>query len=111
MSARPRIPAVVLTFLALDLTFAAAYLLDILAGHPLWQVRRLLDLDGEDSLPTWYSSIQWFCAAVLMGAFVRQEVRAGVSQNVAPRLLAPRLARVLGRRGRPDSRKPGRDGQ
>ena len=73
-----RVPSVIRPFFAVDLLLAAGYVLDGLANHPSWQVRRLLDLGEETGLGTWYSSVQWFCVAAAMAAFVapRLDVRA-----------------------------------
>ena len=53
----------------IDVALAAAYLLDRAAGSLYGPLTTFLDLNGEQNLPTWYSSIQWFCVGVLLGLF------------------------------------------
>jgi hypothetical protein len=68
MSARPRVLIPVRVFFAIDLGFGILYLLTSLGGQDSL-LTRFLDLDRESNLPTWYSTIQWFCAASLLGVF------------------------------------------
>lgn len=68
------LPIVQVFFLA-DLSLALAYVLDYLAGHPYGGLSDLLNLDREHNLPTWYSSIQWFCIAVVLGLFAQRNFR------------------------------------
>jgi hypothetical protein len=68
MTAMQRPPPVGIWLLfALDLALTLAYIADYLAGSPSVQLRHWLDLGDERSLATWYSSMQWFCAALLFG--------------------------------------------
>ena len=62
-------PRYILAALAIDLTLGLANLVDLALGHPLAIVARLIDLDRERALPTWYASMQWFCVAALLWAF------------------------------------------
>lgn len=64
------LPRLVGTLLAVDLTLGALYLANAGVGKPSWFITRLLDLDGEGNLPTWYSSSQLLLLGVLLGAFV-----------------------------------------
>lgn len=41
----------------------ASNLINILLGEPSWQITRLIDLDTEANIPTWFSSILLFIAA------------------------------------------------
>jgi hypothetical protein len=50
-----------------DLALGLLYLGNKLAGAPSVKVTRLLDLDGEANLPTWFSSMQWAAGAALVG--------------------------------------------
>ena len=52
-------------FFALDATLSLAYLGNYFAGEPHWLVSIMLDLDGEDSVCAWYSSIKFFCIFLL----------------------------------------------
>lgn len=84
VSAFTSMPRVVRVFLAADVMLGLAYLANRLAGSPFARVNRLLDLDGEANLPTWYSSMQWAAAAALL-AFVcwRQRERRSSAWPVA----------------------------
>ena len=78
--------------IAFEFAMAAAFLVNdrLLDSDSLTE---FIDLGEEQSLPTWFSSIQWFCTAVLMWAFVERNVRWANSTVVA----APRdPARVPG---------------
>ena len=68
------IPRYILAAFAVDLTLGLAYGVDFLIGHPLERLSRFIDLDGEVNLPTWYSSIQWFCVAALLWVFATRNV-------------------------------------
>lgn len=59
------IPIAIAALFAADLALVLIYIADFLAGSPIGQLHRWLDVNGERSLPTWFSSIQWFCAALL----------------------------------------------
>ena len=42
----------------------ALYLADLLAGSPIWLIKRLVDLDGENSVPAWFSSMLLFLVGI-----------------------------------------------
>ncbi len=63
---------VVRVFFVTDLVLGAAYVINFLAGAPSWTLTVLVDLNEEGSLPSWYSSMQWFCVAMLLGFFARR---------------------------------------
>lgn len=71
---RVRIPTPVFIFFILDVVLGVAYIFDYLAGHPYRPFAAFLDLNGEGNLPTWYSSIQWFCVATLLGIFAHNNL-------------------------------------
>ena len=56
----------------IDLALGMAYILNELAGRPYVRLTAFLDLGKEGNLPTWYSSIQWFCVAILLGIFAHR---------------------------------------
>lgn len=56
--------AVLLTF---NVALVLAPIVDFLLGSPYRVLSNWLHLDSEASLPAWYSSMQWLCAAVLFG--------------------------------------------
>jgi hypothetical protein len=66
------VPPPIRVFFIVDFAFGIAYLFNYLVGEPYWTLTVLLDLDGEGNLPTWYSSIQWFCVAMLFGLFAHR---------------------------------------
>jgi hypothetical protein len=69
-----RIPAVIAMLLLIDLIFGFLYLSDYAAGQPLGELTSFIDLNGEQNLPTWYSSVQWFLVAALLGVFAWKNV-------------------------------------
>ena len=66
MTSRLHVPIPVRILFAIDIGFGVAYLLTYLLGNPIF-LTALVDLNREPSLPTWYSSVQWFCVAGLLG--------------------------------------------
>jgi hypothetical protein len=66
-----RIPPFVVILFMFDLALGVAYLGNYLAGKPFAGLNQLLDLNREANLPSWYSSIQWFCVAILLGLFAQ----------------------------------------
>jgi hypothetical protein len=65
---RGTIPYAVRVLLLTDLPLAALYILDTALGHPYSIVTRLVNLNGEANLPTWYSSAQSLVLGLLLGA-------------------------------------------
>ncbi|MFN2384908.1 MAG: hypothetical protein ABR576_01220 [Thermoanaerobaculia bacterium] len=63
------IPGPVRLLLLGDFAADALYLLDAALGHPNRRFTRLVDLDGEANLPTWYSSGQLLVLGLLLGLF------------------------------------------
>jgi hypothetical protein len=72
-----RIPALILVFIFIDVSLGLGYIVNELIGHPYSRLTVLLDLNGEGNLPTWYSSIQWFCVATFLGLFAYSNFRIG----------------------------------
>lgn len=64
-NASRRVPVPVALLFAMDIALVAAPVIDYWSGSPFGRLRHLIDLDAENTLPTWYSSMQWFCAAFL----------------------------------------------
>ena len=101
---RAQIPALILIFFMIDLALGMAYILNELAGRPYVRLTAFLDLGKEGNLPTWYSSIQWFCVANPAG-----NIRASQLQPFSEKVMvaADTTAAVSGAffgRGCPDSR-------
>lgn len=44
--------------IAFELLLLAAYLIESAIGSPAWVITRLVDLDGEESIAVWFSSVQ-----------------------------------------------------
>jgi hypothetical protein len=61
--------------LAINLMLGMAYIINYLIGWSFPKLTSFVDLNGEDNLPTWYSSIQWFCVATLFGIFAWRNIR------------------------------------
>ena len=90
------LPTPVKLFLVGDLVLAALYLANIAAGAPFAKIRRLVDLDGEANLPTWYSSLQWAATAALF-AFAAYRLRQrGKSAALPIVVMALLIGNVLG---------------
>lgn len=56
----------------LELGFVFVYGADILLDTPIWTIHRLFDLDGEQNLPAWFSSVQLFLIGVVFWLKSRQ---------------------------------------
>ena len=64
-----RIPPLIALLFAADLALALIAVLDFWAGHPIGRLSGLFNLDTESTIPTWYSSMQWFCAGAMFALF------------------------------------------
>jgi hypothetical protein len=63
------IPIPVRLLLLADVAMVALYLFNAALAHPYRRLTRLVDLDGEANLPTWYSSGQLLILGLLLGVF------------------------------------------
>jgi len=54
--------------LVLDLLVLLAYAADTALGHPVGVLESFFDLDGEQNLPTWWSSAKLLAAGLVLGA-------------------------------------------
>lgn len=68
-------PPVVRIFLCLDIILCLAFVANYLLGQPFSKPTALLDLNGENSLPAWYSSMQFFFIFLLAAVFVHHRFR------------------------------------
>jgi hypothetical protein len=68
------IPTFIIILLAIDLALAIAYAGHFVLGNPSTTLRHFLDLDGEEDLSTWYSSVQWFCVGAVFWVFAERNV-------------------------------------
>ncbi len=87
-------PPLVLALLVCDLLLVLAYLVVTAAGGPSTLLTRLLDLNGEGNLPTWFSSMQWMCCAAAFGLFAVRNFSRSVRRSWAL-LLLPALFVLL----------------
>lgn len=62
------------SLIAIDLALAALYLLNFFVPGPSGTLIRLLDLDAEDGIGTWYSSVKHLGIAMLFGIFCYRNV-------------------------------------
>lgn len=62
--------------LLVDLGLGLSYLCNYGLGEPFAFVTRLIDLDGEANLPTWYSSVKLFSIALLLALFASRHFRS-----------------------------------
>jgi hypothetical protein len=69
------IPPVVRIFLCLDIILCLTFVTNYLLGQPFSKPTALLDLNGENSLPAWYSSMQFFFIFLLAAIFVHHRFR------------------------------------
>jgi len=81
MVSRVRIPTFILIFFIIDLALGVAYIFTYLAERSDKMLPVFLDLKQEGNLPTWYSSIQWFCVATLLGIFAQRNFRLSQSKS------------------------------
>jgi hypothetical protein len=63
------IPRLIVLLLAADVALALIPLIDYAAGHPFPRLSNLFNLDTESTVPTWYSSMQWFCGGAMFALF------------------------------------------
>jgi hypothetical protein len=64
-----RIPLLIALLFAADLALVLIAVADFAAGHPWPRLSNLFNLDAERTVPTWYSSMQWFCAGAMFACF------------------------------------------
>jgi hypothetical protein len=71
-----QLPAGIAVLYAIGLALGCLYALNYFVGQPHASFTSFIDVNGEHNLPTWFSSIQWFCAALLLWLFVRDHLSA-----------------------------------
>lgn len=74
-----------MALVAMAAALIGAYFLNRLIGSPIWLLERLVDINGENSLPAWFSSIQLF---LIGGALLLAAWRGSEDRGPAPWLLA-----------------------
>jgi hypothetical protein len=77
MLARVRqMPLLIALLFAADLMLAIIPVLDFVIGRPYQLLSNLFNLRNEGTLPTWYSSMQWFCAGAMFVLFAIHALRS-----------------------------------
>ncbi len=71
-----RIPPLVLALFTINIVLILLPVIDYAAGSPFSKLRNFFYLDAETTLQAWYSSMQWFLAASLFGAFALYAYRS-----------------------------------
>ena len=74
-------PRWVVGLIAIDVGLTLLYLIDYALGRPFAPLSHFIDLDGEANLPTWWSSIQWFCVAAAFWVFAIRNVERRPSRS------------------------------
>jgi hypothetical protein len=64
-----KLPSVISVCFLIDIGLCLAYIINYLIGQPHWKLTSLLEINGEDSLAAWYSSVQLFCISVFAAIF------------------------------------------
>jgi hypothetical protein len=64
-----KLPTLVAVFFLLNTGLCLVYSIDVVLGRPYQTVTRLVNLDGESNLASWYSSIQLFCVFIISAFF------------------------------------------
>ena len=72
------IPNLVMILLLIDIGFCIVYIGNIIAGKPIDIFTTLVKLESEDSLSTWYSSIQLFCIFIFSSIFTYYHIKKKV---------------------------------
>lgn len=80
-----RLPRLIKIYFLIDIGLCIAYIMNYLLGSPYSMLTRILDLNDETSLSSWYSSMQLFCIFILGAIFVYHKFR----QNSKSLLLIP----------------------
>ena len=70
------IPFVIVICFIVNMALCAVYIIDYLIGRPDEKITIFLDLNGEDSFASWYSSIQLFCISVFGAIFAHEKINA-----------------------------------
>ena len=83
-----RIPLLIVLLFAADLALALIPVLDYAAGHPFQRLSNLFNLDTESTVPTWFSSVQWFCAGAMFALFASHALRSRMRGALAIAALA-----------------------
>jgi hypothetical protein len=73
-----QVPLLIAALFAADLMLVIIPVLDYAIGRPFRRLSILFILGNEGTVPTWHSSMQWFCASVMFGLFAAYALRTGL---------------------------------
>lgn len=74
-------PRWVVGLIGLDVGLTLLYVVDYALGRPFDHFSGFIDVGGEANLPTWWSSIQWFCVAAAFWVFAIRNVERRPSRS------------------------------
>jgi len=80
-------------FFLIDIGLVFIYGLNIVFGQPSDIVTRLVNLDDESSISSWYSSIQYFCVFLFAAIFSYQKIK--FDKKSLPLIVFPALFLLL----------------
>jgi hypothetical protein len=83
-----RIPLLVAILFAADFLLVLIPVLDYAIGRPINRLSILFILDGEGTVQTWHSSMQWFCASAMFSLFATQALLTGMRGALSVTALA-----------------------
>jgi hypothetical protein len=82
------IPTLIALLFAADVALALIPVIDYAAGRPFPRLSNLFNLDTESTVPTWYSSMQWFCAGAMFALFATHAWRSRMRGALSIAVLA-----------------------
>jgi hypothetical protein len=78
-----QVPLLIAMLFAADVVLTLIPVVDFAAGSPFPRLSNIFNLDAERTVPTWYSSMQWFCAGAMFALFAvhawRSHLRGALS--------------------------------
>jgi hypothetical protein len=83
-----RIPLLIALLFAADLMLVLIPALDYAIGRPINRLSILFILDKEGTVPTWHSSMQWFCASAMFTLFAAHALLTGMKGALSVTALA-----------------------
>ena len=83
-----RMPLLIAMLFAADLILVVIPVLDYAIGRPIQRLSILFILGNEGTVPTWHSSMQWFCASAMFALFAAYALRAGMRGALCATALA-----------------------
>lgn len=71
------LPPLIVCLFAVDVLLVLLYIFNFIIGEPFRLFTKFLDINDEQNLPTWFSSIQLFLTAILFGIFGYGKFKSG----------------------------------